>query len=91
MTAKDTVYSRLNLAELGLGYCHFPNKEIYNLEYFHQLTVEKRVLGYKQGRPYHAYVKPSGERNEALDCRVYTLAALYIVNPNMKPLNTKHD
>ncbi len=86
VTAKDTVFSRLNLTEPGPGYSHFPVKEIYNVEYFHQLTVEKRVLRYKQGRPYHTYVKPSGARNEALDCRVYALAALYIINPNMTPL-----
>lgn len=89
VTAKDTIYSRLNLAEPGAGYCHFPVKEIYNVEYFHQLTVEKRVLRYKQGRPFHTYIKPSGERNEALDCRVYALAALYIVNPSMKSLQNK--
>jgi len=89
VTAKDTVYSRLNLSEPGPGYSHFPVKEIYNVEYFHQLTVEKRVLRYKQGRPYHTYVTPSGARNEALDCRVYALAALYIVNPNMVPLESK--
>lgn len=89
ITAKDTIYSRLNLSNPGPGYSHFPVKEIYNTEYFHQLTVEKRVLRYKQGRPYHTYVKRSGERNEALDCRVYALAALYIVNPSMKPLKQK--
>lgn len=86
ITAKDIIYSRLNLSESGPGYCHFPAREIYSTEYFHQLTIEKRVLRYKQGRPYHTYVKPSGERNEALDCRVYALVALYIVNPNMAPL-----
>lgn len=86
ITAKDTIYSRLNLSNPGPGYSHYPAKEIYNTEYFHQLTIEKRVLRYKQGRPYHTYVKRSGERNEALDCRVYALAALYIINPRMVPL-----
>lgn len=89
VTAKDVIYSRLNLSEPGAGYCHFLVKEIYNVEYFHQLTVEKRVLRYKQGRPYHTYIKPSGERNEALDYRVYALAALYIVNPSMRPSQNK--
>lgn len=89
ITAKDTIYSRLNLSNPGPGYSHYPVKEIYNIEYFHQLTVEKRVLRYKQGRPYHTYVKRSGERNEALDCRVYALTALYIVNPSMAPLKLK--
>jgi len=89
ITAKDTIYSRLNLAEPGPGYSHFPVKQIYNSDYFHQLTVEKRVLRYRQNRAYHAYDKPSGERNEALDCRVYALAALYIINPNMVPLENK--
>jgi phage terminase large subunit GpA-like protein len=29
---------------------------------------------------------PKGKRNEALDCRVYGLAALHILNPNLDAL-----
>jgi phage terminase large subunit GpA-like protein len=29
---------------------------------------------------------PKGRRNEALDCRVYGLAALHILNPNLDRL-----
>jgi phage terminase large subunit GpA-like protein len=60
-----------------MGYCHFPID--YPEKYFLQLTAEKRtpikkpngstVYEWKQIRP----------RNEALDCRVYAMAALYVL------------
>ena len=74
----------------GPGYCHFPDK--YDVEYFKQLTVERRTInGY--GRPYYKWVKVN-TRNEALDRRVYSMAALEILNPNFESqakLNKPYD
>jgi phage terminase large subunit GpA-like protein len=55
------------------GYCHLPLD--YDDEWFKQATVESVVTRYKNGQPYRVWVKPNGARNEALDCRVYALAA----------------
>ena len=57
----------------------------YPAEYFKQLTSEKLVRSQKNGVMRREYVKIR-LRNEALDCRVYALAALQILNPNFYAL-----
>ena len=60
------------------GYCHFPSD--YPEKYFLQLTAEKRVPEKtKYGAKRYVWKNPSGKRNEALDCRVYAMAALYVI------------
>lgn len=77
--AKDLIYNRLALQEVGPGYCHFPNRDdMYTEAYFKMLTAENKKLDYSRGRPVYRYVVPSGVRNEALDCRVGNLVALRI-------------
>ena len=81
--AKVVVQRRLQLPTPGPGYCHFPNT--HDAEYFHQLTAERlqtRTVKGFQVREWHK----TRDRNEALDCRVYALAALKILNPNIKKL-----
>lgn len=81
-TAKEMVYSRLKIEEPGAGYCHFPVGR--DEEYFKQLTAEKVFTRYVRGFPKRVWEKPAGRRNEALDCRVYALTALHILNPNLE-------
>jgi phage terminase large subunit GpA-like protein len=83
-TAKEMIYSRLRITKLGAGYCHFPSTR--DEQYFKQLTAEKVVTRYSKGFPVRRWEKPAGRRNEALDCRVYALAALHIINPNLEML-----
>lgn len=75
--AKDLIMSRLALAELGPGFCHWPRTDDYDLEYFHQLTAEKMQIHYRRGHPYRVWVQ-SRPRNEALDCRILALVAVRI-------------
>lgn len=79
-TAKEMVYSHLKIKDIGPGYCHFP--KTYNDEYFAMLTAEKVVKKYHKGFHRREWVKVR-QRNEALDCRVYALAALSIVGVNV--------
>lgn len=72
---KAIVYSYLKVAESGPGYCHFPVDMAYDDEYFAQLCAEKLVTRYHKGRPKQEWAATRA-RNEALDCRVYALAAL---------------
>ena len=72
--AKDAIYARLRITERGAGYCHFPID--YDEEWFKQLTVEKIKTRYVKGHAVREWIKPDGARNEALDMRVYSLAAL---------------
>ena len=72
-TAKDAVYGRFKITEPGPGYCHVPAS--YDDEWFDQAVSETVVTRYREGRPYRVWTIPPGRRNEALDCRVYALAA----------------
>lgn len=83
-TAKQMIYSRLKIHQPGAGYCHFPAD--YPEEYFRQLTAERIQTKFINGHPTRIWVMPKGRRNEALDCRVYGLAALHILNPNLDAL-----
>lgn len=80
-TAKERLLlSWLRLSQPGPGYCHFPTS--YDEEYFEQLTAERQVTKYTRGFPRREWVKAKGTRNEALDRRVYSIAALEVLNPN---------
>lgn len=84
-TAKDRIFSRLQIPAPGAGYIHLPHWT--EDEYLAQLTSEKRVAHYRRGRGIvREYVKTRA-RNEALDCEVYALAALYSLgNTTMRRL-----
>jgi len=79
-TAKELVFARLNIEEQGPGYMHFNRK--CDEEYFKQLTAEKQVTKFNKGFPTKVWVKVR-PRNEALDCEVYSLAAVTILNPDL--------
>ncbi len=83
-TAKDIIYSRIQTADLGPGYMHFPSDR--DETWFRQLTAETKVTRYKNGVPYSRFENPSKARNEALDTRVYALASLQLLNINWKRL-----
>lgn len=80
-TAKELIYSRLNIEKTGPGYCHFPKH--YDDEYFKQLTSERFVERFDKGRKKLEWRK-TYKRNEALDCRVYNLAAYEITRPALR-------
>jgi phage terminase large subunit GpA-like protein len=71
-TAKAEIYGRLRIGEPGPGYVHL-SKHMPD-EVTDQLTAERLVTKYIKGHPKLEWVKPSGRRNEALDCAVYALA-----------------
>ena len=80
--AKDTVFARLALTGDGPGRCHWPDDDdVYGEEYFAQLTGEEKRPVRRRGRSVLAYVQ-TWPRVEALDCRVYALAALRVALAN---------
>lgn len=82
-TAKDEIFSFLQVAEPGPGFCHFPDDDRYDESYLRQLCSEKKVPRFRMGRQFYIYEKVSANaRNEALDVRVYATAARAILNPN---------
>jgi len=73
--AKEAILARLKIETPGAGYCHFPAER--DVEYFRQLTAERAVTRYDRGRPKRIWFKRDADRNEALDARVYAMAALH--------------
>jgi phage terminase large subunit GpA-like protein len=82
-TAKEIIYSRLKLIDHGPGYCHFP--ESYTLEWFQQLTCERMETRYKSGIP-ERHFDAHGNRNEAIDMRVYAMAGIELLRPNYRKI-----
>jgi len=78
-TIKDDFYARLGVTEVGVNYVHFPKKDVIDKKFFNMLTAEKRD---DKGK----YVKIR-TRNEAIDCTVYAIAVLTILNLNVEELN----
>lgn len=83
-TAKDIIYGRLRLKEPGPGYMHYTRDEKAHFDqtYFKMLTAESVKTKTIKGFPIRYYEKEPGARNEAIDLRVYALAALAILQPD---------
>ena len=80
------------MVEPGPKYCHFPRRDDagYDYTYFAGLLSERQELKTTNGRTKYQWVKlPGHERNEALDCRNYATAALYILDPDMDAIERK--
>lgn len=93
-TAKSSIAARLAIVTSAPGCCHWPLLDSpgdqdpgvaqYGMEYFSQLTAEKKYKTMYRGLATY-YWKKTRPRNEALDCRVYAYAALGILyNRNFK-------
>jgi phage terminase large subunit GpA-like protein len=72
-TAKATIYSRLRIKE-GPGCVHFPVD--VDDDFYRQLTAEKQITKFVKGYPTLEWIKVR-DRNEALDCTIYALAAAH--------------
>lgn len=86
---KAQIMASLKVEEPGPRYCHFPRRPEagYDETYFSGLLSERLVLSKSRTASKWQWEKlPGHERNEALDCRNYALAALSIVNPDFDAL-----
>jgi phage terminase large subunit GpA-like protein len=78
--AKDLFRSRLAMpppnviGEPYAGFCHFPADR--DIGYFAQLIAERLVTKTTNGQRFRIWDLIPGRRNEALDIRVYAMAAL---------------
>lgn len=81
-SGKQIIMDNLKVRSAGNKYCHFPLRDDYNITYFQGLLSERLV--YKDGRkhPWQWEKIPGHERNEALDCRNYALAAAKALAPD---------
>ena len=89
---KADIYGALKVQEAGPKYCHFPKgvDRGYDNAFFTGLLSEKLVMKSERGRTRWAWVKlPGHERNEALDCRNYAMAALRVLDPDMDKVEAR--
>lgn len=85
--AKDTLFARLRVEEPGPRYLHFPHGHGYGEEYSKGLVSEVIKRKRERGRLVESYEKiTTSIRNEPLDLRVYFLAAVDILRPNLTAL-----
>ena len=84
-TIKDHLQARLTAEEKKW---HFASS--LDGEWFAQLRSERVELKYTHGRPTRVY-KQTRQRNEALDCVVYSWAALHVLNPDFERIKEKRE
>lgn len=91
-SGKADIMSNLKVQEPGAKYCHFPreNDKGYDMKFFQGLLSEKLEMRTEKGRTRWVWVKLLGhERNEALDCRNYALAAFRVLDPDLNAVERR--
>ena len=74
-SGKEVIMDNLRVQTPGAKYCHFPKRDDYGSGYFTGLLSEVKVYDPNKKQPWQWKKIPGHERNEALDCRNYALAA----------------
>lgn len=72
---KQIIMDNLRVQSPGPKYCHFPKRDDYGAAFFKGLLSERLVYKPQRKNPWVWEKIPGHERNEALDCRNYALAA----------------
>lgn len=85
-TVKDLLMARLRIEDEGSGYVHF--SDTLDDEWFKQLTAEKAVTRFHKGFKKRIWHK-TRNRNEALDCMVYAIAAYSILGVDVNTIAAK--
>lgn len=74
-SGKQIIMDNLAVQTPGQKYCHFPLRDDYGSTYFAGLLSERLVYKTNKRQPWVWEKIPGHERNEALDCRNYAMAA----------------
>ena len=72
---KQIIMDNIRVKTPGSKYCHYPRRDDYGAGYFNGLMSEHLVYDASKKQPWTWKKIPGHERNEALDCRNYALAA----------------
>lgn len=89
-SGKQIIMDNLRVETPGTKYCHFPKRDDYGPAYFTGLLSERLVYNEKAKRnPWQWEKIPGHERNEALDCRNYALAAFKALPVNLDAVDMR--
>ena len=83
---KSKIMNAIKVQEKGAKYCHFPLGEDrgYDSLFFSGLLSEKlSLVRTRRGDKWQWEKLPGHNRNEALDCRNYAMAAFRILDPDL--------
>lgn len=80
---KEIIMDNLRVQTPGAKYCHFPRRDDYGAAFFRGLVSETKVYDPNKKQPWSWKKIPGHERNEALDCRNYALAAMKALPVNL--------
>ena len=72
---KQIIMDNLRVGTVRPKYCHFPKRDDYGIGYFNGLLSEHLVYKKDKRQPWQWEKIPGHERNEALDCCNYAMAA----------------
>lgn len=88
-SGKQTIMDDLRVQTPGPRYCHFPHSDDYGAAYFKGLLSEHLVYKPDRKQPWVWEKIPGHERNEALDCRNYALAAFKVLPANLDAIDRR--
>lgn len=88
-SGKQIIMDNLRVKTTGPKYCHFPKRDDYGPGYFTGLLSERLEYDASKKQPWAWKKIPGHERNEALDCRNYALAAFKATPLNLDDIDRK--
>jgi phage terminase large subunit GpA-like protein len=86
---KQIIMDNLRAQTPGAKYCHFPKRDDYGSGYFAGLLSERLVYQADKKQPWSWQKIPGHERNEALDCRNYAMAAFKALPVNLDEMDRR--
>lgn len=88
-SGKEIIMDNLRVQAPGQKYCHFPKRDDYGSAYFAGLLSETKVYDPNKKQPWSWKKIPGHERNEALDCRNYAMAAFKALPKNLDEIDRR--
>lgn len=88
-SGKQIIMDNLSVQTPGKKYCHFPARDDYGAAYFKGLLSERLIYDANRKQPWIWVKIPGHERNEALDCRNYALAAFKALPVNLDEIDRR--
>lgn len=86
---KAKIMDTLKVQSPGAKCCHFPRRDDYGSKYFFGLLSERLVYKPEKKQKFQWEKIPGHERNEALDCRNYAMAAFAALSPNLDAIERR--
>ena len=86
---KQIIMDNIRVKTRGKKYCHFPIRDEYGTGYFNGLLSEHLIYDANKKQPWIWKKIPGHERNEALDCRNYALAAFKVLPVNLDAVDRR--